>query len=50
MEPNMSAPVIEGDGTFRTIPVKGFKNEGNREELLPALNANWEMETMVLFF
>lgn len=43
-------PATDGDGAFRTVPVKGFKDEGNREELLPALNANWEIRTMVLFF
>lgn len=42
--------MIEGVGTFKSHSIKGFKNEDNREELLSALNVNWEIETMILFF
>ena len=42
--------MIEGVGTFKSHSIKGFKKKDNREELLSALNVNWETETMVLFF
>lgn len=51
MEPNTCTPVIEGINTLkRNIQVKDFRNKDNREELLSALDDNWEIETMVLFF